>query len=166
MMQRLPPVTGHPVRLEIRRTLRDRRGAIHAGAFLRERRITFEAALAADPREFARIFVHELFHFVWLRLGNTRRWSFEALLREELLRGACGELGWSAEWRKRALAPPDAQVRNRRWREYVCESFCDTAAWLFSGVRSHREYTLDQSFRSRRRRWFRRQIPVRDPISI
>src|SRR5271154_5570782 len=100
MLHRLPAITGRPVRLEIRHGLRDRRGDVHAGSFLRERRIAFDAALAGDPAEFARIFVHEVFHFVWLRLGNTLRWSFEALLREELRSGARGDLGWSAEWRK------------------------------------------------------------------
>lgn len=127
---------------------------MHAGAFLRERRIAFDAALAADPREFARIFVHELFHFVWLRLGNPRRLGYEGLLRQEMRDGARGELGWSAEWRKRALAPQDAARRTRRWREYVCESFCDTAAWIFSGVEEHAEYTLALRFRRRRRHWF------------
>src|ERR1700733_15939062 len=128
MLPRRPPFTGRPVRLEIRSGLRARRGHVHAGAFLRERRIAFDAGLAGDRAEFARIFVHEVFHFVWLRLGNARRWSFEALLREELLGGAGGDLGWSAEGRKRELQPDDAERRTRRWREYVCESFCDTAA--------------------------------------
>lgn len=114
----------------------------------------FDADLAASPREFDRIFVHELFHFVWFRLGNQRRWSFEALLRAELLSRARGEMGWSAEWRKRALQPGDADRRARRWREYVCESFCDTATWLYSGTHSHPEYTLALRFRERRSRWF------------
>src|SRR5579871_5753136 len=103
MRHHLPVITGRPVRLEIRHGLQDRRGSVHAGAFLRERRIAFEPALADDRVEFARIFVHEVFHFVWLRLGNSRRWSFESLLQRELLRHSRGELGWSAEWRKRAL---------------------------------------------------------------
>ena len=138
---------------------------MHAGAFLRERRIAFDAELAADPREFARIFVHELFHFVWPRLGNPRRRSYEALLCQELLDRARGELGWSAEWRKRALQPRDPGCRTRRWREYVCESFCDTAAWVFSGVQSHPEYTLARRFRRRRRQWFV-QSDVTKRISI
>jgi hypothetical protein len=150
----LPPIQGEPVRLEIRRELADRRGAVHAGAFIRERRIAFDAELAADPQEFARIFVHEIFHFVWLRLGNPRRWSYEELLRQEMRDRARGELGWSAEWRKRALAAPDAARRTRRWREYVCESFCDTAAWMFSGIPAHSEYTLARRFCERRRQWF------------
>lgn len=145
---------GAPVRLEIRRELADGRGAVHAGAFIRERRIAFDADLAADPQEFARIFVHEIFHFAWLRLGNPRRWSYEALLGAELRARTRGELGWSAEWRKRALVARDAVRRTRRWREYVCESFCDTAAWIFSGVPSHPEYTLARRFRERRRQWF------------
>jgi len=153
-LPRLPAIRGRAVRLEIRRALADRRGPVHAGAFLRERRIAFDAELAADRREFARIFVHELFHFVWARLGNPRRWSYEAILRGELRDHARGELGWSAEWRKQALCARDATGRTRRWREYVCESFCDTAAWLLSGVRTHPEYTLAERFRSRRQEWF------------
>jgi len=162
---RLPPIDGEPVRLEVRRALVDRGAAVHAGAFLRERRIAFDAELAGNPREFSRIFVHEIFHFVWLRLGIPRRWSYEALLREEIRGRARGELGWSAEWRKRALAARDAARRNRRWREYVCESFCDTAAWIFSGVSAHREYTLARRFRERRRQWFE-ECDVSDRISI
>ena len=27
----------------------------------------------------------------------------------------------------------DIAGRTRHWREYCCESFCDTAAWLYSG---------------------------------
>jgi hypothetical protein len=113
-----------------------------------------DAASAWNPQECARIFIHELFHFVWVRLSNARRWSYEALLREEWLAGARGELGWSAEWRKRALGTGDPEARTRRWREYVCESFCDSAAWLLSGVRSHPEYTLASRFSRRRRQWF------------
>jgi hypothetical protein len=161
----LPHIDGQPIRLEIRRELTDRRGAVHAGAFIRERRIAFDAELAADPHEFARIFVHEIFHFAWRRLGNPRRWSWEALLRCELRNRARGELGWSAEWRKRALAAHDSGRRTRRWREYVCESFCDTAAWMFSGVAAHREYTLARRFRERRRQWFHRS-DVSNRISI
>ena len=164
-MGRFPQMDGQPIRLEIRRALADRRGAVHAGAFIRERRIAFDAKLAANRREFDRIFVHEIFHFVWLRLGNPRRWSYEALLREELRGRARGELGWSAEWRKHALAARDAARRTRPWREYVCESFCDTAAWMFSGVSAHPEYTLAGRFRERRRQWFH-QSDVSNRISI
>lgn len=156
---------GRPIRLAIRHELADRRGAVHAGAFIRERRIVFDAETAADPQEFARIFVHEIFHFVWLRLGNPRRWSYEAMLAEEMRTGARGELGWSAEWRKRELGSRDAGRRTRRWRDYVCESFCDTAAWLFSGVSAHPEYTLADRFRARRRQWFQ-QSDVSNRISI
>jgi len=164
-MAQIPPIDGQPVRLEIRRGIADRHGAAHAGAFIRERRIAFDAELAADPQEFARIFVHEVFHFAWLRLGNPRRWSYEALLREEMRGRARGELGWSAEWRKRSLAARDAARRTRHWREYVCESFCDTAAWIFSGVSAHREYTLARRFRERRRQWFQ-ESAVTGGISI
>lgn len=149
--RRLPELRGDPVRLERAPGLRDRRGPVHAASFLRERRIAFDCAAA----EFPRIFVHELFHFVWARAGNPLRWSYEDVLRAEVRKRARGELGWSAEWRKAALESRDVRRRTRRWREYCCESFCDTAAWIYSGVASHGEFTLYERHRVPRRRWFR-----------
>ena len=147
----LPPATGAPIRIRFAADL-SRHGSIHAGALLRARKVLMEASLGGD---FERILVHELFHFVWLRLGNPRRRSFERLLAAEIGRGAPGELGWSAEWRKEALEPGDRRLRTRRWREYACESFCDSAAWVFAGLRSHPEFTLAARFRKARRGWFR-----------
>jgi hypothetical protein len=130
---------------------------VHAGSFIRKRQIVLDQELRGEPKELARILVHELFHFVWVRLGNPTRRSYELLLREEWKQRARGELGWSAESRKRMLA--DAALRtggSPRWREYLCESFCDTAAWIYSGVRRHPEYTLAARHRNRREEWFRR----------
>jgi hypothetical protein len=154
LLHKLPPLTGSPIRIETARGLRDRRGAVHAGSFLRQRRIVFDCTEA----EFPRIFVHELFHFAWLRGGNPLRLSYEDLLRSEPSRG---ELGWSAEWRKQALQTGDSLRRTRRWREYCCESFCDTAARLYSGQRLHPEFTLAARFLARRRAWFRKSIESR-----
>ena len=150
VLRGLPPLYGAPVAIERSPGLRDRRGAVHAAAFLRDRRIVLDCTAA----EFPRIFIHELFHFVWLRAGNPVRHSFERLLRAELRAGCRGELGWSAEWRKRALTAADIRTRSRRWREYCCESFCDTAAWLYSGVSGHPEFTLASVCRHPRRNWF------------
>jgi hypothetical protein len=94
-LRRLPPLTGAPIRIERVPGLRDRPGPVHAGSFLRERRIAFDCAGA----EFPRIFVHELFHFVWLRAGNPRRRSWESLLMAEIESQARGDLVWSAVWR-------------------------------------------------------------------
>ena len=146
----LPPLRGGPISIERAPALSDRRGAVHAGAFLRERRI----ALACPGVELPRILVHELFHFVWLRAGNANRLSFERLLGDEYRAGARGELGWSAEWRKTALRAADLRARRRSWREYCCESFCDTAAWLYGGLARHPEFTLAAGFRRARRLWF------------
>jgi len=117
--------------------------------------MAIEDALMAHPEEFARIFVHELFHFAWLRLGNARRRSYENVVAGELRRGERGELGWSAEWRKKRLTARDRRERTRKWREYCCESFCDTAAWMYAGVHKHAEFTLGAAGRVRRREWFR-----------
>jgi hypothetical protein len=150
ILRNLPPLAGQPIRLARAHNLRDRHGPVHGGALLRERRILFDCTRS----EFPRILIHELFHFVWLRAGNPVRISFERLIADEIKRGATGELGWAAESRKRKLAPADCQLRPRRWREYCCESFCDTAAWLYSGAVQHPEFTLATSWRDRRRRWF------------
>jgi hypothetical protein len=136
-------------------------GPSHAGTLLRERRIVFDCVKA----EFPRIFVHEVFHFVWLRAGNAIRIAFEQLLAAEIERGARGELGWSAELRKDKLTAADRRGRTRRWREYCCESFCDTAAWLYSGVERHEEFTLAKPCRKLRGQWFQgafggRQLPI------
>ena len=154
LLRRLPPLAGPPIRLETVRGLRDRRGAVHGGAFLRERRIAFDCVRA----EFPRIFVHELFHFVWLRAGNPARLAYEELLLAERSLDRRGELGWSAEWRKHELCARDLGRRTRRWREYCCESFCDTAAWMYSGLRRHPEFTLTAEPRRARRMWFRDAI--------
>jgi hypothetical protein len=147
---RLPELAGRPIRLQRIPCLRDRRGPVHAAAFLRERRIAFDCTVA----EFPRIFVHELFHFVWLRAGNPLRWSYENLLRGELRGRAPGELGWSAEWRKAKLTTLDIRARGHRWRDYCCESFCDTAAWVYSEIARHSEFTLPRDCRKSRRQWF------------
>ena len=149
-LRTMPDLQGKPIRISTASGLRDHRGPVHAGAFLRERKIVFDCA----RQEFPRILVHEMFHFVWLRLGNPGRRSFEDVLRGECVQRARGELGWSSEWRKLKLGSRDWEARTRRWREYCCESFCDSAAWLYSGVTRHSEYTLAAARRERRRAWF------------
>ncbi len=77
---------------------------------IRRRVIVLDPDLKKNVREHRRILLHEYFHFVWVRLGNPRRWDWEARLRGEWSAGAQGEAGWSAEWRKKALS--DADVTN------------------------------------------------------
>jgi len=154
LLGQLPPAVGASVLLERVAEMRDRHGAAHAGSFLRDRHI----AVACTDDEFPRVFVHEWFHFVWARAGNPLRRDFDALLAAERRAGARGELGWSAEWRKRALTERQVHERSRRWREYCCESFCDTAAWLYAGAADHPEFTLAARFRRRRQAWFAQNI--------
>jgi hypothetical protein len=135
---------------------RPRGQPVYAGSFIRKRQIVLDQELEYQPRELARILVHELFHFAWVRLGNPVRRSYAALVREEWEKHARGELGWSAESRKRVLLKnsqhhPDSPS----WRDYLCESFCDSAAWIYSGVRRHPEYTLAARHRNRRAEWFK-----------
>jgi hypothetical protein len=146
----LPPLSGRPIRVEMRRTL----GPHSAATSIPRRLILLDAEVLARRGEFERILVHELFHFAWVRLSNEKRWSWEQVLREEFTSRAPGELGWSAEWRKAKLGRTDARRRTARWRRYACESFCDTAAWLYAGLRAHHEFTLPASARRLRRAWF------------
>lgn len=135
---------------------------MHAASFLRLGRIVIDEELLKQPRELARILYHEIFHFVWARLGNPTRLSYENMLRREIALGARGELGWPSEAKKLALRQRAVAARcagrldrNRLWPEYVCESFCDSAAWFcLPSWRRHREWTLKPRFREQRRRWF------------
>lgn len=114
--------------------------------------------------DFERILVHELFHFVWVRLSNAIRRDWENLIARELALSTRGELGWSSEWRKARLTPADRQRRTPAWRRYACESFCDTAAWCFAALETHDEFTLAARPRRHRRVWFMRN--TRHPVSV
>lgn len=134
--------------------LRGAGGEVYAMTDVKKRRIVIDRELRRVPDEFRRILIHELFHFAWPRLGNTHRRAWENVLFHEMELGARGELGWSANWRKDRLTGDDCLSRSPRWRDYACESFCDTAAWLFSGLAEHEEFTLSMRHQERRRKWF------------
>jgi hypothetical protein len=110
--------------------------------------------------EHLRVLLHEVLHFVWVRAGNRRRLAWEDLLRKECLSRVRGECGWSAEWRKRKLRAIDIESRTRAWREYCCESFCDTGASILGGGRQ--EVTLGGGYCRGRRVWFARHFLGRD----
>ncbi len=96
------------------------------------------------------ILIHEVFHFVWVRLGNPKRAEFSRLLEQELAAGARGELGESAQLKKATRPLP----QTRAWRDYVCESFCDTAAFVYLGLNRNLAGGLAKRWQARRRRWF------------
>lgn len=131
------------------------RGApVHAASFIRQRRIVLERELLQHPEQLARILVHELFHFVWPRLGNPVRASFEQLLAAEHAAQARGEIGESAAAAKQRVTEPEG----RRWREYVCEAFCDTAAFALSRESGPAKFGLGKRWIGRRLQWFGRAI--------
>ncbi|MGH9660018.1 MAG: hypothetical protein ACRD96_15830, partial [Bryobacteraceae bacterium] len=123
---RLPHLSGDAIEIAFLPALRSRRGKllsghrdgveIHAASFVRQRRIVFDTALLRRPRELERIFVHELFHFAWVRLGNASRREYEEVVADEIRRGLSGETCWSGETRKVRLDGHAARRRTRRWR--------------------------------------------------
>jgi hypothetical protein len=127
---------------------------VHAATFIRRRRIVLETQLLPKPLALRLIVVHELFHFVWVRLSNRARSEFAALLQAEQVAAARGELGESSAAKKAALVQSRHKSGTLLWRDYVCESFCDTAAWLYSGIEQSEDFTLARRWRERRRVWF------------
>jgi len=160
MPLRLPPLSGRPIRVELRRSL----GPHLAATSIPRRLILLDSQLLRTRHDFDRILIHEIFHFAWLRLSNATRRSWEEILQSEL--NSRGELGWSSEWRKQKLTRADRALRSPAWRRYACESFCDSAAWLYAGLRHHPEFTLANLRRRRRRTWFTRHFPPASPVRI
>jgi hypothetical protein len=149
---------GSAIEIRYSAGLRDTAGnPAHAATFIRKRLILLDEELRRDRSEHARILAHEIFHFVWVRLGNPARLEWEAALRGEFTRRVSGEAGWSAEWRKLRLRNGDVRARTRAWREYCCESFCDTgAAWL---TPSRAEATLRRRILRARFAWLAASLP-------
>jgi hypothetical protein len=146
-------LNGKPIRLLWNDTLSDGHRQALAGADIRRREIHLHPSLRRRLNDRSRILTHELFHFAWVRLGNPRRAAWKQLLQHELTAKAKGELGWSSQWRKEELP--------KNFNHYACESFCDTAASLFSACRHHEEYTLAPRWRARREKWFLANLPMK-----
>jgi hypothetical protein len=151
----LPALTGSPLFVSVLPQLTAHRGkllsahpnrgtAVHAASFIRRREIVLESELLTKA-ELPLIVVHEVFHFVWVRLGNRLRASYAALLAEERRGKARGELGESSMVKKQA---------GGNSKDHVCESFCDTAAWLYAPAATCGHVTLAKRWRLRRRTWF------------
>ena len=157
----LPRLVGDPIRVEMRRSL----GSHLAGASIPRRLILLDVAVLGRRGEFERILIHELFHFAWVRLSNRERVAWEQLLARELRERVKGELGWSAEWRKEILTRVDPRLRTPKWRRYACESFCESGAWMYAGLRNHDEFTLAASSGRKRRRWFTEQFSA-CPVAV
>jgi hypothetical protein len=162
---RLPELTGVPIHIRFESQLTAHKGkllceqpgrgtAVHAACFIRRREVVIDSELMRWPRMLRLIIIHEVFHFVWMRLGNKSRTEFAQLLADEYMYRARGELGDSAAVKKSSLGPRDCLTNSRRWRDYVCESFCDTAAWRYSGVKQKSASILASRWRKRREIWF------------
>jgi hypothetical protein len=147
----LPSLSGPAIRVELRDTL----GPHLAATSIPRRLILLDREVLRNQGDFERILIHEIFHFVWVRMSNASRRDWEELLAAER---APGELGWSADWRKQELEPDDLRLRSPKWRRYVRESFCDSAAWLFAELKRHDEFTLPAPPRRIRKKWFEENV--------
>jgi hypothetical protein len=168
----LPLRTGDPIRVTVLPDLTAFRGKllsakdsgapVHAASFIRQRRIVLETSLLSSCDILRFIFTHELFHFAWVRLANSHRRAFADLLSDEIQSGARGELGESSGVKKAQVLRRFPQPEESpAWKDYVCESFCDSAAALFSGAGRLPDSTLGKSWTVRRRRWFAGQTQER-----
>jgi hypothetical protein len=121
-----------------------------AASFLTRREIIFDADLLAHAPDFVNIVAHEIYHFVWRRLPNSERTGWSDLLAAEKRPshpGLSSRLRYD-NWRE---APTP-----RRWKDYICEAFCDSAAAL-----THPNATISPH----RRKWLshlmkKRKLPV------
>jgi hypothetical protein len=141
ILPRLPELRGAPIRVQSAEGLGTVAGLCTPGIPPR----TPHRIRLALARSF-----HEFSSTKW-RTSSGCGLAIRAAIAYEQLLGAeraPGELGWSAEWRKLALTPAHRRDRSRAWREYCCESFCDTAAWLWSGLARHPEFTLAAQYRA------------------
>ncbi len=137
----LPRLIGTKISVEMKPQLSVSRGQllsseergtpVYAASFIRRRCIVLDSALLATPRLLRAILVHELSHFVWVRLSNLSRNQFSLLIQQEHGSKARGEVGESASVHKLALSSSWASGHARLWRNYICESFCDTSAAVF-----------------------------------
>jgi hypothetical protein len=148
----LPELTAHRGKLL---SGTNRGTPVYAASFFRKRRIVLETGLLSSPAILRFVFVHELFHFAWVRLGNRRRDEYSHLLRQEIDAHARGELGESSAVKKEELQRKfDLGVGSGLWRDYVCESFCDSAGSMFTAGPVHKGLKLGKTWTALRREWF------------
>lgn len=158
---------GSPISFDVRPQLTAHRGKllsgaglgvpVHAAAFIRQRIVVLEMDLFSRPEQLRFILVHEIFHFVWVRLSNGQRRAFISLLADEMQSRARGEIGESAGVKKRLLQKnASSDSPSRLWRDYACESFCDSGAAFFSGAAVNEHCTLADRWVKRRYTWLLR----------
>lgn len=112
-----------------------------AASFLARREIVFSLELLDDAPALVEIFAHEIYHFVWRRLGNVERASWAELLANE---SKPKHAGLSSRLRFESFA---GRGTDRQWKDYLCEAFCDTAASMTGGaakISQHRKLWFER----------------------
>jgi hypothetical protein len=133
---------------------------VHATSFIPQGYLLLGEELFAWAGELGRILFHELCHFLWPRLGKGRE-LYEAAIMSEVREGVRGEMGFSAAESRESLPGRLTDLRRltpaarQRWRYYLCESFCDTGAYVLLrrcgyNRSRHSEWTLPEAARRRR----------------
>lgn len=119
---------------------------VFAASFLARREIVFASELLDHAPALVEIFAHEIYHFAWRRLGNVERAAWAQLLQGETKpkhAGLSSRLRYEEFIERRA---------DRRWKNYVCEAFCDTA-----GAMTQPKSKIS----SQRKQWFKRLLKRR-----
>jgi hypothetical protein len=123
---------------------------VFAASFIPRREIVFDSDLLGHAPDFVNIVAHEIYHFVWRRLANVERNNWSDLLAAEK---RVSHAGLSSRLRHEDWSVAKTP---RKWKDYVCEAFCDTAGALTNP---------NTRISPHRRRWFgnlmkKRKLPV------
>jgi len=120
---------------------------VFAASFVARREIVLASELLDHAPALVEIFAHEIYHFAWCRLGNPERAAWADLLRIET---KPKHAGLSSRLRYDEFIQ---QATDRRWKNYICEAFCDTAGAMTlpkANISSQRKRWLE-SLRERRK---------------
>ena len=136
------PLTGRPIEIRYQANLLDTAGnAAHAATFIRDRLIVLDEDLQKDSRGARCAFCSMN---CCTSSGCGRETGAASHGKTSCAKNGKRAFAANADGRpsgaRMQLRAVDVRVRTRAWREYCCESFCDTGAWFCGG--GEKEVTL------------------------